>query len=121
MLDLNLNSIELDHLTSPGQGIICIQTRNDFNKLDFEGSTSIINEQLINLQKEFLKHINADCNSALALKITEDGTSQNFKLDVEIYGQKEKLKFSTFGQNCVEEAVQMFHKSNGEIYLNEHN
>ena len=94
---------------------------NDFNKLDFESSKSIVNEQLINLQKEFLKHINADCNSALALKITEDHTSQNFKLDVEIYGQKEKLKFSTCGQNCVEEAVQMFHKSNGEIYLNEHN
>ena len=92
-----------------------------YHCIDFEGSTSIINEQLINLQKEFLKHINADCNSALALKITEDHTSQNFKLDVEIYGQKEKLKFSTYGQNCVEEAVQMFHKSNGEIYLNEHN
>ena len=120
-LGYNLNSIELDHLTSTGQGIICIQTRDDFNKLDFESSKSIINEQLINLQKEFLKHINADCNSALALKITEDHTSQNFKLDVEIYGQKEKLKFSTYGQNCVEEAVQMFHKSNGEIFLNEHN
>jgi len=120
-LGYDLNSITLDHFTSPGQGIICIQTRCGFNKFDLKRSTFSVDDQLICLQKEFLTLINADCNSALALQVSKESATQNFKLDVEIYGKTKKLKYSINGRNCVEDAVKMFHELNGDIYLNEHN
>ncbi len=120
-LGYDLNSITLDHFTSPGQGIICIQTRCDFNNFDLKRLTLSVDDQLICLQKEFLTLINADCNSALALQVSKESATQNFKLDVEIYGKTKKLKYSINGRNCVEDAVKMFHELNGDIYLNEHN
>ena len=113
-LELNLNYLELEHLTSISQGSICLR----FNKESEEIHKLLgplndgVMKRKINECNHFLNLIDADCNSAVAVDYRDD------VLQAEIYGKKEFIKFSAFN---AEDAFKRFKELDGLRLLNEHN
>ena len=113
-LKLNLNYLELEHLTSISQGSICLR----FNKESEEIHKLLgplnddVMKRKINECNHFLNLIDADCNSAVAVDYRDD------VLQAEIYGKKEFIKFSAFN---AEDAFKRFKELDGLRLLNEHN
>ena len=113
-LKLNLNYLELEHLTSISQGSICLR----FNKESEEIHKLLgpLNDDVmkskINECNHFLNLIDADCNSAVAVDYRDD------VLQAEVYGKKEFIKFSELN---AEDAFKRFKELDGLRLLNEHN
>ena len=113
-LKLNLNYLELEHLTSISQGSICLR----FNKESEEIHKLLgplndgVMKRKINECNHFLNLIDADCNSAVAVDYRDD------VLQAEIYGKKEFIKFSALN---AEDAFKRFKELDGLRLLNEHN
>ena len=100
-LKLNLNYLELEHLTSISQGSICLR----FNKESEEIHKLLgplnddVMKRKINECNHFLNLIDADCNSAVAVDYRDD------VLQAEVYGKKEFIKFSALN---AEDAFERF-------------
>ena len=113
-LKLNLNYLELEHLTSISQGSICLR----FNKESEEIHKLLgplnddVMKRKINECNHFLNLIDADCNSAVAVDYRDD------VLQAEVYGKKEFIKFSALN---AEDAFKRFKDLDGLRLLNEHN
>ena len=113
-LKLNLNYLELDHLTSISQGSICLR----FNKESEEIHKLLgpikddVKKRKINECNHFLNLIDADCNSAVAVDYRDD------VLQAEVYGKKEFIKFSALN---AKDAFKRFEELDGLRLLNEHN
>ena len=113
-LKLNLNYLELEHLTSISQGSICLR----FNKESEEIHKLLgplnddVMKRKINECNHFLNLIDADCNSAVAVDYRDD------VLQAEVYGKKEFIKFSALN---AEDAFERFKELDGLRLLNEHN
>ena len=113
-LKLNLNYLELEHLTSISQGSICLR----FNKESEEIHKLLgpLNDDVmkskINECNHFLNLIDADCNSAVAVDYRDD------VLQAEVYGKKEFIKFSALN---AKDAFKRFEELDGLRLLNEHN
>ena len=113
-LKLNLNYLELEHLTSISQGSICLR----FNKESEEIHKLLgplnddVMKRKINECNHFLNLIDADCNSAVAVDYRDD------VLQAEVYGKKEFIKFSALN---AEDAFKRFKELDGLRLLNEHN
>ena len=112
-LKLNLNYLELEHLTSISQGSICLR----FNKESEEIHKLLgplnddVMKRKINECNHFLNLIDADCNSAVAVDYRDD------VLRAEVYGKKEFIRFSALN---AEEAFSRFKELDGLRLLNEH-
>ena len=113
-LKLNLNYLELKHLTSISQGSICLRFNKESEEihkllgpLNDDGMKRKINEC-----NHFLNLIDADCNSAVAVDYRDD------VLQAEVYGKKEFIKFSALN---AEDAFKRFKELDGLRLLNEHN
>ena len=112
-LELNLNYLELEHLTSISQGSICLRfnkKRGEILKL-LEPFNNDEMKRKINECNNFLNLINADCNSAVAVDYKDE------VLQAEVYGKKEYIKFSAHN---AEEAFMRFGELDGLRLLNEH-
>ena len=113
-LKLNLNYLELEHLTSISQGSICLR----FNKESEEIHKLLgplnddVMKRKINECNHFLNLIDADCNSAVAVDYRDD------VLQAEVYGKKEFIKFSALN---AKDAFKRFEELDGLGLLNEHN
>ncbi len=113
-LKLNLNYLELEHLTSISQGSICLR----FNKESEEIHKLLgpLNDDVMKRKisecNHFLNLIDADCNSAVAVDYRDD------VLQAEVYGKKEFIKFSALN---AEDAFKRFKELDGLRLLNEHN
>mgnify|MGYP003314961254 CR=1 FL=1 len=105
-LKLNLNYLELEHLTSISQGSICLR----FNKESEEIHKLLgplnddVMKRKINECNHFLNLIDADCNSAVAVDYRDD------VLQAEVYGKKEFIKFSAHN---AEDAFKRFKELDG--------
>ena len=112
-LELDLNYLELEHLTSISQGSICLR----FNKKRMEILKLLEplkdNEMKRKIKEcnNFLNLINADCNSAVALDYKDE------VLQAEVYGKNEYIKFSAVN---AEEAFIRYQELDGLRLLNEH-
>ena len=113
-LKLNLNYLELEHLTSISQGSICLR----FNKESEEIHKLLgplnddVMKRKINECNHFINLIDADCNSAVAVDYRDD------VLQAEVYGKKEFIKFSALN---AKDAFRRFEELDGLRLLNEHN
>ena len=113
-LKLNLNYLELEHLTSISQGSICLR----FNKESEEIHKLLgplnddVMKRKINECNHFLNLIDADCNSAVAVDYRDD------VLQAEVYGKKEFIKFPALN---AKDAFRRFEELDGLRLLNEHN
>ena len=112
-LELDLNYLELEHLTSISQGSICLR----FNKKRVEILKLLEpfndNEMKRKIKEcnNFLNLINADCNSAVAVDYMDE------VLQAEVYGKEEFISFSALN---AEEAFMRFQELDGLRLLNEH-
>jgi len=112
-LELDLNYLELDHLTNISQGSICLRfskKREEILKLLQPFSDDGMKRK-INECNSFLNLINADCNSAVAVDYKDE------VLQAEVYGKNEYIKFSALN---AEEAFLCFKDLDGFRLLNEH-
>ena len=112
-LELDLNYLELEHLTSISQGSICLRfnkKRGDIHKL-LESFNDNEMKRRIKECNNFLNLINADCNSAVALDYKDE------VLQAEVYGKKDFISFSALN---AEEAFMRFQELGGLRLLNEH-
>ena len=112
-LELDLNYLELEHLTSISQGSICLRfnkKRMDILKL-LEPFNDNEMKRKIKECNNFLNLINADCNSAVAVDHKDE------VLQAEVYGKKEFISFSALN---AEEAFMRFQELDGLRLLNEH-
>ena len=112
-LELDLNYLELQHLTSISQGSICLRfnkKRRDILKL-LEPFNDNEMKRKIKECNNFLNLIDADCNSAVAVDYKDE------VLQVEVYGKKEFISFSALN---AEEAFMRFEELDGLRLLNEH-
>ena len=112
-LELDLNYLELEHLTSISQGSICLRfnkKRVDILKL-LEPFNDNEMKRKIKECNNFLNLINADCNSAVAVDYKDE------VLQAEVYGKKEFISFSALN---AEEAFMRFKELDGLRLLNEH-
>ena len=112
-LELDLNYLELDHLTNISQGSICLRfskKREEILKL-LEPFSDDGMKRKINECNSFLNLINADCNSAVAVDYKDE------VLQAEVYGKNEYIKFSALN---AEEAFLRFEDLDGFRLLNEH-
>ena len=112
-LELDLNYLELDHLTNISQGSICLRfnkKREEIFKL-LEPFSDDEMKKKINECNNFLNLINANCNSAVAVDYKDE------VLHAEIYGKNEYIKFSAVN---AEEAFVRFKDLDGLRLLNEH-
>ena len=112
-LELDLNYLELEHLTSISQGSICLRfnkKRRDILKL-LEPFNDNEMKRKIKECNNFLNLINADCNSAVAVDYMDE------VLQAEVYGKKEFISFSALN---AEEAFMRFQELDGLRLLNEH-
>ena len=112
-LELDLNYLELEHLTSISQGSICLRfnkKRRDILKL-LEPFNDNEMKRKIKECNNFLNLINADCNSAVAVDYKDE------VLQAEVYGKKEFISFSALN---AEEAFMRFQELDGLRLLNEH-
>jgi hydroxymethylbilane synthase len=112
-LELDLNYLELDHLTNISQGSICLRfnkKREEILKL-LEPFSDDEMKRMINECNNFFNLINADCNSAVAVDYKDE------VLQAEVYGKNEYIKFSALN---AEEAFMRFKDLDGCRLLNEH-
>ena len=112
-LELDLNYLELEHLTSISQGSICLRfnkKRRDILKL-LEPFNDNEMKRKIKECNNFLNLINADCNSAVAVDYMDE------VLQAEVYGKEEFISFSALN---AEEAFMRFQELDGLRLLNEH-
>ena len=112
-LELDLNYLELEHLTSISQGSICLRfnkKRGEILKL-LEPFNDNEMKRKIKECNNFLNLINADCNSAVAVDYKDE------VLQAEVYGKKEFIKFCALS---AEEAFTRFDELDGLRLLNEH-
>ena len=112
-LELDLNYLELEHLTNISQGSICLRfnkKRREIHKL-LESFNDNEMKRKINECNSFLNLINADCNSAVAVDYKDE------VLQAEVYGKREFISFSALN---AEEAFMRFHDLDGFRLLNEH-
>ena len=112
-LELDLNYLELEHLTSISQGSICLRfnkKRREVLKL-LEPFNDNEMKRKIKECNNFLNLINADCNSAVAVDYMDE------VLQAEVYGKKEFISFSALN---AEEAFMRFQELDGLRLLNEH-
>ena len=75
----------------------------------------------MDLQKKFLIQVGADCNSSIALNVELQTSFDDITLNVEVYGKNNKIKFSGYGKECLQDALAKFHLMKGGLLLNEHN
>ena len=113
-LKLNLNYLELEHLTSISQGSICLRFHKESEEIHklLGPLNDDVMKSKINECNHFLNLIDADCNSAVAVDYTDD------VLQAEVYGKKEFIKFSALN---AEDAFKRFKELDGLRLLNEHN
>ena len=112
-LELDLNYLELEHLTSISQGSICLRfnkKRREILKLLEPFNDNEIKRKIKECNN-FLNLINADCNSAVAVDHKDE------VLQAEVYGKKEFISFSALN---AEEAFMRFQELDGLRLLNEH-
>ena len=112
-LELDLNYLELEHLTNISQGSICLRfnkKREEILKL-LEPFNDNEMKRKIKECNNFLNLINADCNSAVAVDYKDE------VLLAEVYGKKEFISFSALN---AEEAFMRFEELDGLRLLNEH-
>ena len=113
----NQNYKRLDHLTCSGQGVLAVQWKEGNSAESIIKSSQIhkdmtnLNKE-INMERELLVKLNADCNSAISLF-----ASGNY-LSGEIYGVE---NFISFSGNNINEILEDIHKNNGIKLLHEHN
>ena len=112
-LELDLNYLELDHLTNISQGSICLRFNNKREKIHklLEPFSDDEMKRKIDECNNFLNLINADCNSAVAVDYKDE------VLQAEVYGKNEYIKFSALN---AEEAFLRFKDLDGFRLLNEH-
>ena len=113
-LKLNLNYLELEHLTSISQGSICLRFNKESEEIHklLRPLNDDVMKRKINECNHFLNLIDADCNSAVAVDYRDD------VLQAEVYGKKEFIKFSALN---AEDAFKRFKELDGLRLLNEHN
>ncbi len=113
-LKLNLNYLELEHLTSISQGSICLRFNKESEKIHklLGPLNDDVMKRKINECNHFLNLIDADCNSAVAVDYRDD------VLQAEVYGKKEFIKFSAVN---AKDAFKRFEELDGLRLLNEHN
>ena len=112
-LELDLNYLELEHLTSISQGSICLRfnkKRGEILKLLKPFNDNEMKRKIKECNN-FLNLIDADCNSAVAVDYKDE------VLQVEVYGKKEFISFSALN---AEEAFMRFEELDGLRLLNEH-
>ena len=113
----NQNYKRLNHLTCSGQGVLAVQWKEGNSAESIIKASQIYKEMAnlneeINMERELLVKLNADCNSAISLF-----ASGNY-LSGEIYGVK---NFISFSGNNINEILEDIHKNNGIKLLHEHN
>ena len=113
-LKLNLNYLELEHLTSISQGSICLRFNRESEEIHnlLGPLNDDVMKRKINECNHFLNLIDADCNSAVAVDYRDD------LLQAEVYGKKEFIKFSALN---AKDAFKRFEELDGLRLLNEHN
>ena len=112
----NQNYKRLNHLTCSGQGVLAVQWKEGNSAESIIKASQIYKEMAnlneeINMERELLVKLNADCNSAISLF-----ASGNY-LSGEIYGVK---NFISFSGNNINEILEDIHKNNGIELLHEH-
>ena len=110
------NFIKLNHMTCSGQGALSVQWKvgskiEKFLKPFFENNSSDDLNLGINMERELLRKLEANCNSAISLYVS------NGILNGEIYG---KDKFITFSGKNVDEIFNNIRKDEGLRLLHEH-
>ncbi|MFL2690125.1 MAG: hydroxymethylbilane synthase [Gammaproteobacteria bacterium] len=118
-LDYLLNDhkfIKLNHITCSGQGALSVQWKvgskiEKFLKPFFANYSSDDLNLGINMERELLRKLEANCNSAISLNVS------NGILNGEIYG---KDKFITFSGKNVDEIFNNIRKGEGLRLLHEH-
>ena len=113
----NQNYKKLNHLTCSGQGVLAVQWKEGNSAESIIKSSQIYKDMAnlnkeINMERELLVKLNADCNSAISLF-----ASGNY-LNGEIYGVE---NFISFSGNNINEILEDIHKNNGIKLLHEHN
>ena len=110
------NFIKLNHITCSGQGALSVQWKvgskiEEFLKPFFASNSSDDLNLGINMERELLRKLEANCNSAISLYVS------NGILNGEIYGKEKFIKFS--GKN-VNEIFNNIKKNGGLRLLHEH-
>ena len=110
------NFIKLNHITCSGQGALSVQWKVGSKIEEFLKPFSAINSSDdlnlgINMERELLRKLEANCNSAISLYVS------NGILNGEIYGKEKFIKFS--GKN-VNEIFNNIKKNGGLRLLHEH-
>ena len=110
------NFIKLNHITCSGQGALSVQWKvgskiEEFLKLFFASNSSDDLNQGINMERELLRKLEANCNSAISLY------ASNGILSGEIYGKEKFINFS--GKN-VDEIFNNIKRDGGLRLLHEH-
>ena len=110
------NFIKLNHITCSGQGALSVQWKVGSKIEEFLKPFSAINSSDdlnlgINMERELLRKLEANCNSAISLYVS------NGILNGEIYGKEKFIKFS--GKN-VNEIFNNIKKDGGLRLLHEH-
>ena len=113
----NQNYKRLNHLTCSGQGVLSVQWKEGNSVESIIKSSQIYKDMAnlnneINMERELLVKLNADCNSAISIF-----ASGNY-LSGEIYGVE---NFISFSGNNINEILEDIHKNNGIKLLHEHN
>ena len=113
----NQNYKRLNHLTCSGQGVLAVQWKEGNSVESIIKSSQIYKDMAnlnneINMERELLVKLNADCNSAISIF-----ASGNY-LSGEIYGVD---NFISFSGNNINEILENIHKNNGIKLLHEHN
>ena len=110
------NFIKLNHITCSGQGALSVQWKVGSKIEEFLKPFFVINSSDdlnlgINMERELLRKLEANCNSAISLYVS------NGILNGEIYGKEKFIKFS--GKN-VNEIFNNIKKNGGLRLLHEH-
>ena len=110
------NFIKLNHITCSGQGALSVQWKvgskiEEFLKPFFASNSSDDLNLGINMERELLRKLEANCNSAISLY------ASNGILSGEIYGKEKFINFS--GKN-VDEIFSNIKKDGGLRLLHEH-
>ena len=113
----NQNYKRLNHVTCSGQGVLAVQWKEGNSVESIIKSSQIYKDMAnlnneINMERELLVKLNADCNSAISIF-----ASGNY-LSGEIYGVE---NFISFSGNNINEILENIHKNNGIKLLHEHN
>ena len=113
----NQNYQSLDHPTCSGQGVLAVQWKEGSSAESIIESSQIYKDMAdlnkeINMERELLVKLNADCNSAISLFASGN------HLSGEIYGVENFISFS--GDN-INEILEYIKKNNGIKLLHEHN